>query len=518
MIEQHEFVIVGGGIAGIATTIKLKGAGFTDAVVLERGHDVGGCWSTQKYPGLTIDVPSMYYSFSFAPNPNWSSAWTPGAEMFEYCRNVVAKFGIGDRFRFGVTVTSSTYDVDRNLWVTETADGTTYESRYLINGSGSLSEATWPDIEGMDSYEGRVLHTSEWDTELDVTGKRVAIIGTGATSIQLAPELARDVLHMDVYQRTPIWLLPKPQFKIRPGLRTAFNRVPGFLRLWRLFIAFMMDIVFFQTFVRYDRLRVFGRSMEKVGRWHVRKQVDDPVVAEALIPQYNWGCKRPSFSQNFYPMFNQRNVDLVTTPIERFSQRGIVTSDGTEREVDIVVCATGYKPFSGRSLPTYPVYGRTGESLQDFWEANRYQAFRGVAVAGYPNFFLVYGPYNNISGSYIAGVELSVRNLVNWLKAARKQGADYIEVDAGVQRDEFEWVVSKQPTSIFHIGNCAGSNTYYIDAHGDTPMMRPSNHPKEWWRSKRANLKPFHVRTAKQANRLRTAPGTHKDRKVTVDG
>lgn len=508
--QRSEFVVVGGGISGIATTIKLKEAGFTDVVVLERGTDVGGCWSTQKYPGLTIDVPSWYYSYSFEQNPNWSSAWTPGPEMYEYCRRVVEKHGIRDKFRFGVDVVGSTYDAERNEWITETADGTQYVSRYLINGSGSLSEVKWPEIEGMGDYEGTLLHTSAWDENLDFTGKRVAIIGTGATSIQLAPELAEKVQQLDVYQRTPIWLLPKPAFKVGPKAQSALANVPGLLGASRFGIAFLMDVVFFQTFVNYPTMGKLTKLAENVGRWHIKKQVNDPELAKKLTPEYNWGCKRPSFSQNFYPMFNRSNVELVTDSIERFTPRGIVTADGIEREVDIVICATGYKPFSGRSLPTYPVTGLNGQVLQDYWEENRYQAFRGVAVHGFPNFFLIYGPYNNISGSYIAGVELSVRNTVSWLSDARRKGVNYIEVDAEAQRVEFEELIAKQPNSIFRAGDCTGSNTYYIDSHGDTPLMRPSNHVKEWWASKRANLEPFTVRTitpASPARRKKSAAG-----------
>ncbi|MFD2473584.1 flavin-containing monooxygenase [Amycolatopsis silviterrae] len=496
---RSEIVVVGAGISGIASVIKLKEAGFADVVVLERGDDVGGCWSTQKYPGLTIDVPSMYYSYSWAQKPDWSSAWTPGPEMHEYCRNVVEQFGVRDKFRFGVQVTGSTYDEKRNEWVTETADGTRYVSRYLLNASGVLSELKWPEIEGMKDFQGTLLHTSAWDENLDFTGKRVAIIGTGATGIQLAPEIAPQAGQLDVYQRTPIWLLPKPAFKLKPRTQKAFATVPGLLRAARFGIAFLMDIVFFQSFVNYPTMGPLTRLAEKVGRRHINRQVDDPEVARKLTPDYDWGCKRPSFSQNFYPMFNRSNVELVTDSIERFTPTGIVTADGVEHETDIVICATGYQPFSGRSLPTYPVRGRGGQDLRDYWENNRYQAFQGVTVHGYPNFFLIFGPYNNISGSYIAGVELSVRNMVTALKGARKKRANYIEVDAAAQRREFEEIIAKQPKSIFQAGNCTGSNTYYIDAHGDTPLMRPSNHLKEWIAARRGDLSPYHIRSVADA-------------------
>lgn len=488
---RTEVVVVGAGVGGIAAAIKLKEAGITDFVVLERESDAGGTWHSQRYPGLTIDIPSLTYSYSFAQNPNWSSIWAPGEEMRQYCLGVVERFGVRPHFEFGVTVKDASYDEERNEWVVSTESGRRYVARYLINASGFLSQPKWPEIAGLESFEGLKLHTSAWPSDLDLSGKRVAFIGTGATAIQLVPEIVRDTAQLHVFQRTPIWLLPKPPMRLRPGLQRAFARVPGLQKAARLGTASFMDMVFFQVFGNYPRVKPFAKLMERVAKWHVRKQVDDPAVQRSLIPSYSWGCKRPSFSNDFYPVFNRPDAELVTSPIERVTASSVVTADGVAREVDVVVCATGYQPFERSALPTYPVVGRGGVDIQDYWEERRYQAYRGFAVNGYPNFFLIFGPYSIASSSYIAAVELAVRNVVSCLCAARSQGADLIEVRAEEQEREFQEILSRKPSSIWQSANCGPSNTYYVDRHGDTATFRPSSHPQEWWAARQADVSAF---------------------------
>jgi cation diffusion facilitator CzcD-associated flavoprotein CzcO len=502
--ELHfEIVVVGAGVGGIAAAIKLREAGITDFVVLDREHGVGGTWWTQTYPGLTIDIPSLTYSFSFEQKADWSSVWAPADEMREYCRHCVDKYGVADHFRLGVTVTAARYDEQRNQWVLDTEDGRSIAARYLINASGFLSQPKWPDIPGLADFAGTKLHTSRWPADIDLAGRRVAFIGTGATAIQLAPQIAGQVAQLDVYQRTPIWLLPKPPMRFAPGVQRAFARVPGLQRAARLSTAAFMDLVFFQVFGNYRRMGWFGRLMEVVARQHIRKQVSNPDTREALTPRYSWGCKRPSFSNDFYPIFNESHVDLVTAPISRITSHGVETADGLEHPADILVCATGYQPFERSALPTYPVYGRGGLELQEFWDENRYQAFRGFTVHGFPNFFLIFGPYATASSSYIAGVELSVRNIVTCLRTARRKGADYIEVSKQAQRAEFDRILARKPNAIWNVGNCGPSHTYYIDRHGDTPTFRPSTHPREWWASRRPDLEPFTFRRGVAAS---TAP------------
>jgi cyclohexanone monooxygenase len=491
-----EILVIGAGLSGICAGIQFAQNNMNDFLILERAHDVGGTWRDHQYPGLTIDIPSLTYSYSFEQKPDWSSLWAPQAEMLEYCQEVTDKHRLRDHIRFGEVVVGAEFDEPTRTWVTTTATGSRYVSRFLVNASGFLNTPRWPDIPGIESFSGQKLHTSQWSPETDVSGKRVAFIGTGATGIQLAPQLAPQVEQLYVYQRTPIWLLPKPPLKFRPALKWSFRLVPGLLRTARLATASLMDLVFHRVFIHYHRMSWFGELAERICRSHIRTQVKDSSLHEELTPTYNWGCKRPSFSNDFYPMFNRENVELVTAPIERVTAEGVVTADGVERPVDVVICATGYQPFEHNTLPTYPVRGRDGLELRDYWDAHRYQAYRGFAVHGFPNFFLIFGPYSIPSTSYISMVELSTRNIISCIRATRMRDADFIEVTAEAQQEEWRDILERGRTGIWKTGNCATSNTYYIDRHGDTPTFRPELHPVAWWRSRRkpVTTRDFEIR------------------------
>lgn len=487
-------VVVGSGVAGICAGIRLREEGIEDFVILERRHEVGGTWRDHTYPGLTIDIPSLTYSFSFEQKRDWSSMWAPGPEMLGYLRHCVEKYEVGPHFRFGQEVLDATYDAGRNAWLTRVADGTVYVSQYLINGSGFLNVPRSPDIKGIETFKGTMLHSSQWSGDVDLTGKRVALIGTGATAIQLAPQIAPALAKLHVFQRTPIWLLPKPPLRFPRLMHRAFAIVPGLQRSVRLLTAGFMDLVFFRTWTNYRHVRKFAHMMERISKWHVRRQVDDADLHDKLIPNYSWGCKRPSFSQDFYPMFNAQNVELVTDSIDHVTENGIVTTDGVERQVDVLLCATGYQPFEKGTLPTYPVYGIDGLELGDYWAENRFQAFKGIAVHGFPNYFLVFGPYSIVSSSYVAMAELAMRNIIGWIKEADRQHANYVEVKPDAQRADFDEMIRRKEKSIFVLGNCTTSNSYYYDRRGDVPTFRQSNHPVTWWKTRKPTLESFDVR------------------------
>ena len=490
---DHEIVIVGAGPSGIGMGIKLKEAGLDDFVILDRAEGVGGTWRSCTYPGLTVDIPVLTYSFSYEQNPDWSTVWAPQPELLDYLRHCAAKYRLDPHLRLGREVVGSTYDEEANLWVTRTAGGEELRSRYLVNASGFLSVPRWPDIDGLDEFQGRKVHTSAWSDDLDLDGDRIALIGTGATGIQLAPELAPRAGRLHVFQRTPIWLLPKPPLKFPKLLQRVFRFVPGAQQLARLATAAFMDLVFWRAFTDYGQVRRLGRLVERIARRHIRGQVDDPATVEQLTPRYSWGCKRPSFSNRFYPIFNRENVELVTEPIDRLTPKGIVTRDGTERVIDTLICATGYQPFEKSALPTYPVAGRGGQQLADYWDAHRYQAFRGFAVHGFPNYFMVFGPYSIASTSYIGMIEIQVRNIIGVLRAARTDGADYIEVRAEAQAADYADMLHRKRRSIWTVGDCGASNSFYYDRFGDTPGFRPTYHHSEWRAARTLSGEHFHL-------------------------
>jgi cation diffusion facilitator CzcD-associated flavoprotein CzcO len=471
---DFETVIIGAGLSGIGAAIRLIREGLGDFVILEKGIDAGGTWQDNTYPGLTVDIPSLSYSFSFEQNPFWSSLYAPGPEMKAYVDHCVTKYGVRPHMRYNMEVADATYDEQRNVWVTRTKSGETFTSRYLVSATGFLTIPKLPIIEGIEKFKGKVMHTGRWDHSYDLTGKRVGFIGTGATGIQAVPEIADKVKSIDVYQRTAIWLLPKKEMPFSPRWQAAFAKVPGLQRLARLVVIFFTDIIMINLLVFNKYFGFIGKKLERICVNHIRNQVKDPATQEALIPTYDFGCKRPSFTSKFYPVFNRENASLVTNPIDRITENAIVTKDGTVREIDTLICATGFEVFQKGSVPTYKLVGKNGLDISDFWEENRYQAFEGSTVPNFPNFFLMFGPYSVCTASWFGMIDTQSKHLVRCLKAAKKRHANYIEIKKSANDANFQKVQSRTKLTIFKAGNCATSNSYYFDRHGDSPTIRPT--------------------------------------------
>jgi cation diffusion facilitator CzcD-associated flavoprotein CzcO len=495
-----EILIIGAGVSGIGMAIKLRENGFNDFTMVDKGADVGGTWRDNIYPGLTCDVPVLTFCYSFEPKSDWSSIWAPQAEILEYLRHCADKYDLRQHCRFNEEVLDATYDEQRCVWVTRFVSGLTCTSRFLINGSGYFSTPRLPDIEGIESFAGQLVHTSRWPSDISLEGKRVAIIGTGATGIQLAPSIEHRVDHLDVYQRTPPWLFPKPPLLLSQRTKWVLRHVPFAARVGRLLAYFITEMVFYRVYTNYPQMALLVRAIERFCANHIRRQVDDPELVEKLTPKYRWGCKRISYSSTFYPMFNKSHVELVTDPIARIAPTGVTTADGRQRDVDVLICATGFQPFQKGALPTYPVYGSGSVELREYWDQNRYQAFRSVAVNGYPNYFMVFGPYAINGASYFGMVEIAVHTIIRALRGARAAGADAIEVTAKAQQDEFASILRRKKTSLFTVDGCRNSNTYYIDRHGDTPGFRPTYHPVTWWESRTLRMTDFHLSSAATSN------------------
>ncbi|MGH7963512.1 MAG: flavin-containing monooxygenase [Candidatus Binatia bacterium] len=489
---DHEVVIVGSGFSGIGVGIKLKKVGIHNFVILEKAGDLGGTWRDNTYPGFTVDIPALTYSYSFEQNPNWSNLYAPQAELLAYAHNVTTKYDIRRHIQFNQTVKKAVYDEAQNIWTIHLEGGKTLTTRYVVRATGFLPVPKMPDIEGIGDFQGKTMHTAKWDHTYDLTGKRVGFIGTGATGIQAIPEIAPIVKSLDVYQRTAIWLLPKNDLVVSERMKKAFQHIPGFQYSTRLLTALLTDLVLIGTFVRYTRLGWFLRWLEKQCIAHIRNQVKDPAIQEKFIPPYNFGCKRPSFTNKFYPVFNQENVELVTDSIARVTPKGIVTADGKEREIDALICGTGFSTPFDRAGATLQVFGKGGKELTDFWEDNRYQAFMGATVPNFPNFFLLFGPYSVCSGSYFGMIENQSRHLVRCLQEARKRKANYIEVKQDSHDKDFQEMLSRVPRTVFGAGSCALSNSYYFNRHGDSPFIRPSSGIATWWQSHFFSMNHYH--------------------------
>jgi len=487
LITTTDVVVVGAGFSGIGAGIKLREAGFHDFVILEQAGDLGGTWRDNTYPGIAVDITSFTYSFSFAQNPSWSRVFAPGSEIKAYADACTDRYGLRPHLRFHTRVLAARFDEARERWRVTTTTGE-IEARYLINATGGLTQPKPPDIPGLASFAGKVMHTARWDHAHRVAGKRVAVIGTGASAVQLVPAIAPQVASLAVYQRTPIWILPKPDRAIPPWLQAVFARVPVAQWLVRAPTTFLTELVLVFGVIYNKQTPQLVQRIERLCRRHLEEQVADPALRAKLTPSYGFGCKRPSFSNDYYPALCRPNVELVTDGIARITERGIVTADGREREIDTLILATGFKVFEKGNTPPYEVYGRGGVELGQYWHEHRYQAYEGATVPGFPNLFLVLGPYATTGSSWFSMVEAQTGHAVRCLAEARRRRAPTIEIKRAPHDAFFRDILRRQSSTVLYNNNCTGSNSYYFDHHGDAPFMRPSSGLELWWRSRHFDL------------------------------
>ncbi len=473
--RTYEAVVVGAGFSGIGAGIRLRRAGIRSFVILEQADDLGGTWRDNTYPGIAVDITSLTYSFSFEPNPRWSRLFAPGAELQAYARHCAKKYGLLPHMRFGAAVRRAVFDEESHLWTLALGDGSTLRARFLLNATGGLTQPKRPDIEGIDSFRGKVLHSARWDHGYDPRGRRIAVMGTGATAVQLVPSLAPLAERLDVYQRTPIWILPKPDREIPEAVKVLFERAPLSQLAARFVTTAITEVVMVLGVVYNRQVPALTHAAERAGLRHLERQVEDPELRAKLTPRYGFGCKRPSFSNEYFATFNRPNVELVTEPIRRITEDSLVTADGRERAVDTLVLATGFQVFERRNLPTYEVIGRDGVDLGAFWEEHRYQAYEGATVPGFPNYFGILGPYATSGASWFSMVEAQTRHAMRCILEAKRRKATFIEIRQEPHDAYFREVLRRQKNTVFFNNRCDGANSYYFDRHGDAPFLRPSS-------------------------------------------
>ncbi len=485
---DHDVAIIGGGFSGIGAAILLDKAGFDDYLMIEEGDGVGGAWHWNTYPGVAVDIPSFSYQFSFEQMADWSRVYAPGQELKDYAEHCVDKYDVRRRTRLNTRIVSAAFDDDGDHWRLGTADGDTITARHVVGATGVLTQPKPPEIEGVHEFAGTVMHTARWDHDVDLAGKRVAIIGTGASAVQVIPSIARDVAQLTVFQRTPIWCLPKLDSVVPLPARLAL-RVPGAKRVSRLVSQTFVELTFPLAAHFHDVLPVSGIG-EGVGHRHLRRAVKDPAVREQLTPKYTLGCKRPSFSNDYLQSFNRANVLLETSPIERITSTGVRTDDGVEHDVDVLVLATGFKVFEKGNMPPFSVIGAGGLDLEKWWEEHRFQAYQGVSVPGFPNFFAILGPYGYNGSSYFNLIETQMAHIIRCLRRARRTGATRVEVRSEANARYFESMLGRRRHQVFFQPSCATANSYYFDANGDVPF-RPSPTLETMWTSSRFDLDDY---------------------------
>lgn len=424
-----DVAIVGAGFGGLGLAIRLKQNGIDNFRIFEQAEDVGGVWRDNRYPGAACDVPSHLYSFSFEPKPDWGRVFSPQQEIYAYLRHCADKYLLRPKIRFGTRVTEARFDETRGEWEVALDTGERCRARALIMAVGALNVPQYPDIEGMDSFGGTVMHTAEWQSDCSLKGKKVAVVGTGASAIQVIPSIQPDVEQLTVFQRTPPWVLPKHDRSLSMSEHQRFKRWPWVQKMLRRLQYIKMESVL-PAFI-WDSL--LTRIGEAAARRYINSQIRDPELRNKLTPDYSIGCKRVLLSDDYYPALRQPNVEVIAEGVARMDESGIVASDGERRDVDVVVLATGFKvPSAGAPMP---IYGLGGRKLQDDWAVGA-EAYKGISVTGYPNMLYLMGPNTGPGNtSVIFYIESQIRYVVKYLKRLQAFSDGSLNVRPVVQRD-----------------------------------------------------------------------------------
>ena len=380
-----DVAIIGAGFAGIGAAIRLKDRGVTNFAIFERDVRVGGTWRDNTYPGAACDIPSRLYSFGFAPNPQWSHTYSGSPEILQYIDHLVETFDVAPHIRFEQTVTGLVYDQDAGEWTVQLKDREPVRARAVIMASGPLANASLPRIVGIETYEGNKIHSARWDHDYDFTGKKVAVVGTGASAVQIVPELVKAAQSVKVFQRTPGWVLPRFNTPTADRAKRIYGKVPLTEKLVRSAWFWGHESVALGVVWESP----FTRVVEAISRAHLRRQVRDPWLRRQLTPDFAAGCKRLLMTSDYYPALQADNCKLITWPIARLSPKGIRTVEGIEHQFDAIVFATGFD-VSKAGTP-FPITGTDGRDLAAEWSQGAY-AYRSVAVSGYPNLFFTFGP------------------------------------------------------------------------------------------------------------------------------
>jgi cation diffusion facilitator CzcD-associated flavoprotein CzcO len=474
---SRSIAIVGGGFGGIAAAAMLRRAGHRDVTVFERGERVGGVWHHNTYPGAACDVPSHLYELSFAPNPRWSRRYAPQAEIQAYIERVARDEGVLDRVRTATEVQAARWDDERAVWEIETSAGP-HEADVLITACGQLSVPAIPPLEGLDGFAGPAFHTARWRHDVDLAGKRVAVVGTGASAIQVVPAIQPEAAQVDVYQRSPGWTLPKMDYAYPAWAHTLFERLPPLRRLDRASVFAFHEL----AAAAMTRQRWLRPLMQAVGRRQIDRQIQDPELRRKVTPADEFGCKRVMLTDDWYPTLTQPNVELVAERIAAVTPTGIRDATGAERAADVLVLATGFSTHG--FVAPMEISGRDGRKLTEAWSGVP-RAYLGLTVPEFPNMFLLYGPNTNGgSGSVIHTIECGVRHVIAALTELERNSARRIEVRA-TAADRFDHDLrAALANTVWH----TGCTSWYVDENGHDP----NNWPWLWttYRRRTANLDP----------------------------
>ncbi len=491
MKPSVRIAIIGTGFSGLGMAIKLKEAGYNDFVILEQSDDIGGTWHENHYPGCACDVQSALYCFSFEQNPNWTRMYARQDEIKAYLKYCAEKYGLIDHIRLNTHVAGARFDERRRRWNVETCSAPalwsymqekgmtagdrldrsdealpemqSFQADIVVSGMGGLSTPAYPAIDGLETFKGKQFHSQNWDHDYDFRGKRVAVIGTGASAIQFVPEVAKQVAHLDLYQRTPPWIVPKPDRTIRPLERALFKRFPQLLNAFRHYIYWARE-AWVLGFVVNPRILKIG---ELRARRYIRNQIKDPVLRKKVTPDFRFGCKRVLFSNNYYTALAEDHVDVLTDGVREVRQNAIVDRNGEERPVDCIIYGTGFRAQD--PIPSGMVYGRGGQDLLDAWKDGA-EAYKDTAIAGFPNFFMLVGPNTALGhSSMIYMIESQIQYVLDALKEMERNGWQSVEVRDDSQSQYNAAIHVKLGDSVWQ----TGCKSWYMNENGKNTSLWP---------------------------------------------
>ncbi len=454
--------IAGSGFGGLGMAIRLKQEGLEDFVILERSQDVGGVWRDNSYPGCACDVQSHLYSFSFAPNPSWSRAYSPQAEIHAYLRDCADRFGIRPHLRFGHTVLDARWDEARQRWCIETSEGS-FTANVFISATGALSDPAIPNLPGLETFQGKVMHSARWDHGYALAGRKVAVIGTGASAIQFVPRIQPEVGKLLVLQRTAPWILPRGDHPISQRAQWLHRKVPGarFLTRWLIFLfRELMVLGFLYPWIL--------QRVQRLALRHLERSVPDPLLRARLTPNYTMGCKRVLISDDYLGSLTQPNVELVTEPLREVREHSIVLADGTEHEVDALIFGTG---FQVQDMPIARVIrGRHGLILKEAW-GDTLKAHVGTTVSGFPNLFLLMGPNTGLGhSSVLLMLEGQLEHVLGALRYLEGRELAAVEPTPEAQAEFVRQLDARMQGTVWTQGGCA---SWYLDATGRNSTLWP---------------------------------------------
>lgn len=458
-MRSVHIAIIGAGFSGLGMAIRLKQAGIDDFVLLERADDIGGTWRDNNYPGCAVDVQSHLYSYSFAPNPDWTQVYAPNTEIWAYIKRVAAEHDIDRHVLLNTELRGGAWDDDSACWRLAMSSGE-LEARFVVSAMGPLSNPAYPDIPGLDRFTGTVFHSARWDHDHDLTGERVGVIGTGSSAAQFIPQIQPDVGTLTVFQRTPHWTFPRMNRRITAAERALYRRFPVLQRLVRSRQYYYRELI--------GTLLQRPGVLETVSRLRMRLQIRDARLRDKLTPDYRMGCKRVVVTDDFHPALAQPNVDVVTEKIVEIIPTGVLTADGTEHRLDTLILATGFEVMPAAD----PLRGRDGDTLTERWRNGR-SAYLGTTVAGFPNYFMLVGP-NTGTGhtSVLLYAEPQIDYVIAAIRHTLCNGDDAVEVGQSAQDAYNRELRSRLADTVWLTGGC---NSWYLDEPGGTSVLWPGH-------------------------------------------